>query len=177
MEQALRFKAMYARLGFSVADVAKFLQVTPRTVHAWVSGRVRIPFAAYKLLRIQLHYELPGQAWNGWHLSAGRLYTPEGHQLDPHEFTWWNLLVRQARSFRAAYQANFQLRTVDGAGACDAPAAGRSQVDLEGAEGVSVLVTPHFSPENRTGRPQISRCETCRRTRSRTVSHAKGGAR
>jgi DNA-binding transcriptional regulator YiaG len=48
MDQALRFKAMYSRLGFSVVDVARFLQVTPRTVHAWISGRVRIPFAAYK---------------------------------------------------------------------------------------------------------------------------------
>lgn len=103
MEQALRFKAMYARLGFSVADVAKFLQVTPRTVHAWISGRVRIPYAAYKLLRVQLHYELPGEAWSGWSLSAGRLYTPEGFELNPHDFTWWSLLCRKASMFSTLY--------------------------------------------------------------------------
>ncbi|WP_159606073.1 VC1465 family Xer recombination activation factor [Hydrogenophaga sp. PBL-H3] len=103
MEQALRFKAMYTRLGFSVADAAKFLQVTPRTVHAWISGRVRIPYAAYKLLRVQLHYELPGDAWSGWSLSAGRLYTPEGHELSPHDFSWWSLLCRKAAMFSALY--------------------------------------------------------------------------
>jgi hypothetical protein len=103
MDQALRFKAMYSRLGFSVVDVAKFLQVTPRTVHAWISGRVRIPFAAYKLLRVQLHYELPGDSWQGWHLSAGRLYTPEGRELSPHDFTWWGLLVRKAALFTDLY--------------------------------------------------------------------------
>lgn len=104
MEQALRFKAMYSRLGFTVVDVARFLQVTPRTVHAWISGRVRIPFAAYKLLRVQLHYELPGDAWQGWHLSAGRLYTPEGHELHPGDFAWWGLLVRKAAMFMTLYE-------------------------------------------------------------------------
>ena len=94
---------MYARLGFSVADAAKFLQVTPRTVQEWISGRVRIPFAAYKLLRVQLHYELPGAAWDGWALSAGRLYTPEGHELRPQDFTWWSLLVRRAALFSVLY--------------------------------------------------------------------------
>jgi hypothetical protein len=118
MDQALRFKAMYSRLGFTVADVARFLQVTPRTVHAWISGRVRIPFAAYKLLRVQLHYELPGDAWNGWHLSAGRLYTPEGHELRPQDFTWWGLLVRRSALFSVLYKAQLSA----GAGACDAPA-------------------------------------------------------
>ncbi len=103
MEQALRFKAMYTRLGFSVADAAKFLQVTPRTVHEWISGRVRIPFAAYKLLRVQLHYELPGDAWSGWCLSAGRLYTPEGYELHPRDFVWWSLLVRKAAMFSTLY--------------------------------------------------------------------------
>lgn len=34
---------MFSSLGLTVADVAKFLQVSPRTVQLWVSGRVRIP--------------------------------------------------------------------------------------------------------------------------------------
>jgi hypothetical protein len=114
MEQALRFKAMYSSLGLSVADVAQFLQVTPRTVHAWISGRVRIPFAAYKLLRLQLYYELPGDAWSGWHLSAGRLYTPEGHELHPADFTWWGLLVRRAALFSVLYKAQLPPRALAG---------------------------------------------------------------
>jgi transcriptional regulator with XRE-family HTH domain len=103
MEQGTRFKAMYASLGLTVDDVANFLQVSPRTVQLWISGRVRIPYAAYKLMRLQLHYELPGDAWNGWHLSAGRLYTPENHELNPQDFVWWSLLVRQARMFKVLF--------------------------------------------------------------------------
>jgi len=102
-EQGLKFKAMYRRLGFGATDVANFLQVTPRTVQLWVSGRVRIPYSAYKLLRVLLHYELPGEAWAGWTLSAGRLYTPEGHELDPRGFTWWSLLCRKAEMFSPLY--------------------------------------------------------------------------
>jgi hypothetical protein len=103
MEQGTRFKAMYASLGLTVDDVAHFLQVSPRTVQLWISGRVRIPYAAYKLLRLQLRYELPGDAWKGWHLSAGRLYTPEGFELNPHDFSWWGLLVRRAALFSSLY--------------------------------------------------------------------------
>lgn len=98
---------MYASLGFSTEDAAKFLQVSPRTVQLWVSGRQRIPYAAFKLLRVMLHYELPGKAWEGWSLSAGRLYTPEGFELAPHEVSWWSLLVRQARLFRSMYKDKF----------------------------------------------------------------------
>lgn len=115
MEQALRFKTMYTRLGFSVADAAKFLQVSTRTVHEWISGRVRIPYAAYKLMRLQLHYELPGDAWSGWSLSAGRLYTPEGHELSPHDFTWWSLLCRKAAMFSSLYAVQVAARSEPGA--------------------------------------------------------------
>lgn len=140
MEQAKRFRSMFSSLGLSVQDVANFLQVTPRTVQLWVSGRVRIPYAAYKLLRLQLRYELPGQHWQGWHLSAGRLYTPEGHELDPRGFACWSLLARQAASFRTVYQDNTRLRLAavasvqeprDSAGAI-APATGRRLVTRPG---------------------------------------------
>lgn len=129
-EQGLKFKAMYRRLGFGATDVANFLQVTPRTVQLWVSGRVRIPYSAYKLLRVLLHYELPGKAWDGWALSAGRLYTPEGHELNPVDFTWWSLLVRKAAMFGPLYAKTMGAgRTAPGpvALACDAqPAPARS---------------------------------------------------
>lgn len=108
MEQGLKFKAMFSSLGLSVVDAANFLQVSPRTVQLWVSGRVRIPYAAYKLMRLQLRYELPGEAWAGWHLSAGKLYTPENHELNPKDFSWWSLLVRRAAMFDELYRKQAQ---------------------------------------------------------------------
>lgn len=105
MDQGRQFKALYASLGFNASEVAQLLHVSTRSVHNWVSGSVPVPFMAVKLLRLMLRYELPGKAWEGWHLSAGRLYTPEGFELAPHEVSWWSLLVRQARGFRALYLA------------------------------------------------------------------------
>lgn len=127
MEQGRKFKAMFSSLGLSVVDVANFLQVTPRTVQLWVSGRVRIPFAAFKLMRLQLRYELPGKAWEGWHLSAGRLYTPEGHELNPKDFSWWSLLVRRAAMFDELYRKQAQQFV--------APAVGRAEPAEAGAAG------------------------------------------
>lgn len=104
MDTGRRFRYMFSSLGWAVADVAKFLQVSTRTVQLWCAGKVRVPYAAYKLLRLQLRYELPGDAWNGWSISAGRLYTPEGHELRPQDFTWWSLLVRKAAMFSTLYE-------------------------------------------------------------------------
>ncbi len=97
--QGKRFRYLYSRLGLKPADVAKLLHVSERTVHNWVAGSVRVPYAAYKLLKVQLHYELPGKAWEGWSFSAGKLYTPEGYSLHPSDWSWWSLLARRASMF------------------------------------------------------------------------------
>lgn len=116
MEQGRAFKALYSSLGYSTADVAKFLHVSPRSVHNWVSGSVMVPVMAVKLLRLHLRYELPGKAWEGWHLSAGKLYTPENHELNPKDFSWWSLLVRRAALFNVLYRAQSRSRSVPEAG-------------------------------------------------------------
>jgi hypothetical protein len=36
-------------------------------------------------MRITCYMELPGKDWDGWHLGAGKLWTPEGHALDPRD--------------------------------------------------------------------------------------------
>lgn len=118
-EQGQRFRALYASLGFKAADVAQLLQVTERSVHNWVSGAVPVPYMAIKLLRLMLRYELPGKDWDGWHLSAGKLYTPEGFELNPHDFTWWGLLVRRAAMFSVCYRGLNHLR-VAGRGSAEA---------------------------------------------------------
>ena len=110
MEQGLKFKALYSSLGYTAADVAKFLHVSPRSVHNWVSGSVMVPVMAVKLLRLHLRYELPGKDWEGWHLSAGRLYTPENHELNPKDFSWWSLLVRRAAMFDELYRRGAGVR-------------------------------------------------------------------
>jgi Phage protein len=159
-----RFKAMYSSLGFNASEAAQLLQVSERTVHNWVSGAVQIPYAAYRLLRLQLRYELPGKAWEGWRLTAGHLYTPEGHELSPHDFSWWGLLVRRAALFDTLYKEVNDLRRAlaqtnqpeQRQARADAARAGvsglfESQTDIRTGE---VPVTPHFRLMDAT--PELS---------------------
>lgn len=158
-EQGRRFRVLYASLGFKASDVAQFLQVTERTVHNWVSGTVPVPYMAKKLLRLQLRYELPGKAWDGWCVSAGKLYTPEGFALEPHEVSWWSLLVRQARCFRQLLQENQRLR----AGRATEPATSRAQ-RAAGLDAGRCLVTP---PGSLTAETTCPYCQRARRKQRR----------
>lgn len=98
-----RFKIACIEAGLNIDQVAQMLHVTPRTVRYWFSGKTKVPFAAYKLLRILNRFELPGELWAGWHMHSGKLWTPEGYGFEPIDGQWWSLLVRQARGFRAIY--------------------------------------------------------------------------
>lgn len=55
-------------------------------------------------------FQLPGRGWEGWRFHSGKLWTPEGHAIEPTDGAWWSQLVRQARGFRAAYAELTQLR-------------------------------------------------------------------
>ncbi len=113
---ASRFRATYTSLGLNADDVAKLLRVTPRTLHNWNSGRHDIPYSAYKLLRVLLRHELPGDQWEGWHFHNGKLYTPEGFSISAHESSWWSLLVRRAQMFTNMYATFSDLQTAKKAG-------------------------------------------------------------
>ena len=106
---AARFKLLCQQAGLRVPEVAQTLHVTERTVYAWFSGKTAVPYSAYRLLRILNRFELPG--WDGWHMHSGKLWTPEGFGIDAHEGAWWSLLVRQARAFKALYEAQRAARS------------------------------------------------------------------
>lgn len=138
MEQGSRLRSMYRSLGWSRADCAKFLHVTERCLHNWERGRHAIPFAAYKLIRLHLGYELPGRDWDGWSISRGRLCTPEGHELNPLDAKWWHLLCRRAETGVIALRQLRQLKAREASdgdpddSACAASgAAGRATADAQ----------------------------------------------
>ncbi len=128
MEQGRKLRAMYRSLGMSRTDCAKFLQVSERSLHNWESGRYRMPLAVFKLLRLQLGYELPGKDWDGWCISRGKLCTPEGHELSPHDAKWWSLLIRRAETgYKALGELARLKRLVGGAaGLAECEASGGS---------------------------------------------------
>lgn len=67
----------------SQRQLAALLHVDVRTVRNWETGRVRVPWAAYKLLRICGLYEPPHPDWAGWCLREGVLWTPDGRAFTP----------------------------------------------------------------------------------------------
>lgn len=95
-----RFKDTRIGCALTVPQTAKLLRVAERTLHNWETGRSRVPYAAYKLLRILRGYELPGISWKQWRLVGDTLWTPEGYPIKATDAAWWSLLVRQARAFR-----------------------------------------------------------------------------
>lgn len=38
--------------------------------------------------------------WAGFGFQAGHMFTPEGHQLEPCDMTWWSLTCNIAREWR-----------------------------------------------------------------------------
>jgi transcriptional regulator with XRE-family HTH domain len=117
--------------GFSRLDCGRALGVTVRTVRNWERGRARIPYSAFKLLRILSGYELPG-AWSEFAIRRGVLWSPEGKPFYPWEMSWLSLVFRMARHWMAerglpeslpASGALERLQAVQGRGA-QAPAPG-----------------------------------------------------
>lgn len=105
-----RFKILLADAGLTPESAGKLLHVTPRTIRYWISGKVRVPYAAYKLVRIMRLFELPCKGWDGWHMHSGKLWSPEGFGFVPADSSWWGLLVRQARGFKTLYDRETLLR-------------------------------------------------------------------
>ena len=142
-----RFRAMYRNLGLSRLDIAQLLHVTERTLHNWDTGHHEIPYSAYRLLRHLTRQELPGKAWAGWHLTAGVLWSPEGHGFKPEDSTWWSMLCRRSAQFHSLYAENNLLKRRD-ALAARAPEqiAQAYQGSGIGPQKGRSLVTPSFFP-------------------------------
>lgn len=74
--------------------------VTERTWHNWESGRIRVPYAVFKLFRILTGFELPGDAWSDWMLLGGVLISPEGKKFAASDLSYLSLTVAMARQWR-----------------------------------------------------------------------------
>jgi hypothetical protein len=190
MDRAKRFDVLCRLLGLSREDAAQLLQVSIRTLHNWCSGQVRVPFMAFKCLRLLHRQELPGKDWEGWHFSRGVLWSPEGHGFSGRDSAWWSLLVRQARCFRLLYQERNELQSqLDreraarqvaqrGTPSARGPASSAAQSalvtmaeagDLAGLSDVRYAVTPHSSLTGEISCPAQGRL-------SRARQASQGGA-
>ena len=80
-------------------QAADLLDVDIRTVRNWENGSCKIPFAAFRLMRMSGGYALLGKAWEGWALWEGKLFTPAGRSFEPHELQYVSNYISMARLF------------------------------------------------------------------------------
>jgi len=95
--------------GFSKKEAANMVFVTERTWHNWESGRIRVPYAVFKLFRVLTGFELPGDAWRDWMLQGDVLISPEGKNFSASDLNYLSLTVAMARQWRIDQRMKYTL--------------------------------------------------------------------
>lgn len=157
---AWRFREARLSCFLTVEACADLLRVSVRTVQNWESGAVRIPYAAFKLMRVLCGGKVLGSEWRGFSIRADKLHTPEGHTFQAGDLAWWSLLVRQARAFRDARRELRDLQDAAAASAVSAgpkasAAAGVVVADRVGASASAANVAGSAAPVDGHGRPAV----------------------
>jgi DNA-binding XRE family transcriptional regulator len=84
-------------------QAADLLDVTPRTIQNWETGGARIPWLAYRMLRILKGSALPGKAWEGWTVHGHKLIAPNGRWFDSNSLEQLERVFALARLWRQDY--------------------------------------------------------------------------
>lgn len=96
-----RFREARKRLRWDYDQTADFLWVTARTIRYWEAGKGRIPYAAYRLLRLRAGLAVSVAGWDGWQFSAnGGLISPAGRVFMAYELEQIERVFAQARFWR-----------------------------------------------------------------------------
>ena len=84
-------------------QAADVLDVAVRTVQNWETGGARIPWMAFRMLRVLTGYALPGKAWEGWLVLGDRLYAPNGRWYEANTLEQIEQVFGMARLWRRDY--------------------------------------------------------------------------
>jgi DNA-binding transcriptional regulator YiaG len=95
-----RFYVERMSAGLTQAQACVYLGVTRRTMHNWENGKTRIPFPAFKLIRMRARAIVHVEGWDGWRYDRhGALVTPDGRSFQPWELQNLQLVVSLARRY------------------------------------------------------------------------------
>jgi transcriptional regulator with XRE-family HTH domain len=87
--------------GLSQPEAARYLGVTVRTIRNWENGSHRIPYPAFRLLRMKAGGIVQVPGWDGWRFGRdGALFSPEGRSFQPWELQQLRLVFSMAEHFR-----------------------------------------------------------------------------
>ena len=83
-------------------QAAAYLGVTQRTYQNWEAGHNRIPYPAFKLLRMRARAIVHVPLWEGWHFDhRGALTSPDQRVvIEPWELEQLELVFALARRYR-----------------------------------------------------------------------------
>lgn len=128
------FRELRLMSGLTRAQAAEELDVTPRTIQNWETGGARIPWMAFRMLRILRGFALPCQQWEGWELRGRNLYSPAGRAFDAVHLANLELIFAQAKLWRQMYAASGRAKTASTV----VPFPDRRRQPEEGLENVTV---------------------------------------
>lgn len=97
------FRDLRRQAGLTRREAAAVLDVTGRTVQNWETGGARIPWLAYRMLRILQGYALPGSDWEGWTVHGDMLTAPNGRHFTPGELQHLEQVFGMSRLWRQEY--------------------------------------------------------------------------
>lgn len=101
-----RFYVERVTAGLTQQQAAEYLGVSVRTMRNWESGCNRIPYPAFKLIRMRARSIVHVEGWDGWRFARdGALVTPDGRSFQPWELHNLQLVVSLARRYMEGRQA------------------------------------------------------------------------
>lgn len=101
-----RFHVERRTAGLTQKQTAEYLGVSLRTVRNWETGANRIPYPAFKLVRMRAKAIVHVEGWEGWRFARdGALVTPDGRSFQPWELQNLQLVVGLARRYMEARRA------------------------------------------------------------------------
>ena len=82
------FILMRHRAFLTIQQVATLLDVTHRTVINWEKGRSRIPYTAFRVLKLKVGYVFHDRHFGDWFVKGDTLWSPEGRGFKPDELRY-----------------------------------------------------------------------------------------
>ncbi|OIQ98565.1 phage protein [mine drainage metagenome] len=99
------FYLMRHRAFLNIQQTSELLDVTQKTVQNWEKGRTRIPYTAYRVLKIKVGYVFDDNYFDEWFVRGDTLWSPEGRGFKPHELRYISNYFWMARRWLAERKA------------------------------------------------------------------------
>lgn len=99
------FYLMRRRAFLTVEQASELLDVTRRTIINWEKGKSRIPYTAFRVLKIKVGYVFDDEFFEDWFVRGDTLWSPEGRGFKPHELRYISNYFWMARQWLAERKA------------------------------------------------------------------------